>query len=87
MPVELRPNLNFDCQLDVKAKRLLGTIPTSWSFAMQSLPPGKPRPISPALATYLADDAQPRDPVRTEQLIRKALTSSRSPDVQPASGS
>jgi hypothetical protein len=87
MPVELRPNLVFDCQLDVKAKRLLGAIPTSWSFAMKNLPPGKPRPISPALAAYLADDARPRDPLRTEQALRKALTVRRQQEVQQASGS
>src|SRR4051794_18687402 len=32
--VELPPNLVDDCPLDVKAKRLLGALPVSWSFAM-----------------------------------------------------
>ena len=31
--IELAPKTNFDCALDVHAKRLLGTIPVSWSFA------------------------------------------------------
>jgi hypothetical protein len=86
-PVELSPNLLFDCDLNVKAKRLLGTVPTSWSFAMESLPPGKTRPISPALAIYLAEDIQRRDPIRMEQAIRNALTVRRPPVEQPASGS
>lgn len=48
--VELRPNLVYDCPIDVKASRLLGTIPISWSFAMQGLLPGRTRMISAELA-------------------------------------
>ena len=39
--VELLANLVDDCPLDVKAKRLLGALPVSWSFAMTELPPGR----------------------------------------------
>jgi hypothetical protein len=48
--VELKPNLVFDCPLDVQAERLLGAVPVSWSFAMKSLPPGQGRivPINPS---------------------------------------
>ncbi len=33
--IDLAPKTNFDCELDVQAKRLLGTVPYSWSFAMR----------------------------------------------------
>ena len=72
--VELRPNLVFDCPLNVKAERLLGTVPVSWSFAMESLPPGQPRPLTPDLRRCLAGDAPLRDPEKTEQALRRALT-------------
>ncbi len=72
--VELRPNLVFDCPLNVKAERLLGTVPVSWSFAMESLPPGQPRPMTPDLRRYLGEDARQRDPERMEQALRRALT-------------
>ena len=55
--VELRPNLVFDCPLNVKAEWLLGTVPVSWSFAMEGLPPGQPRPVSSDLRHYLKGDA------------------------------
>ena len=76
--VELRPNLVFDCPLNVKAERLLGTVPVSWSFAMESLPPGQPRPITPDLMRYLVGDAQRRDLEGIEQALRRALTGRRS---------
>jgi len=38
--VKLGGKLIFDCELDVKTKRILGAIPFSWSFAMRTLPPG-----------------------------------------------
>ena len=72
--VELRPNLVFDCPLNVKAERLLGTVPVSWSFAMESLPPGQPRPMTPDLRRCLGGDAPLRDPERMEQALRRALT-------------
>ena len=87
MPVELSPNLLFECPLNVRADRLLGVLPTSWSFAMESVPPGMPRPISAALARYLAENVQRPDPVRMEQAIREALRVRRSPIEQPVSGS
>jgi hypothetical protein len=83
--VELRPNLIFDCPLNVKAQRLLGTVPVSWSFAMENLPPGQPRPMTPDLRRYLVGDAQRRDPERMEQALRRALTG-RQAEVQRTSG-
>ncbi len=38
--VKLSAKSIFDCELDVKAKRILGAFPFSWSFAMRTLPPG-----------------------------------------------
>jgi hypothetical protein len=38
--VKLGTKSIFDCELDVKVKRILGAIPFSWSFAMRTLPPG-----------------------------------------------
>ncbi len=83
--VELRPNLVFDCPLNVKAQRLLGTVPVSWSFAMENLPPGQPRPMSPDLRRCLVGNAQRRDPERLEQALRRALTG-REAEVQQTSG-
>ena len=85
--VELRPNLVFDCPLNVKAERLLGTVPVSWSFAMESLPPGQPRPMTPDLLHYLVGDAQRRDLERIEQALRRALTGRRSQVERTSRGS
>jgi hypothetical protein len=85
--VELRPNLVFDCPLNVKAERLLGTVPVSWSFAMQSLPPGQPRPMTPDLRRYLAGDAQLRDPERMEQALRRVLTGRQAQVERTSAGS
>jgi hypothetical protein len=82
--VELRPNLVFDCPLNVKAERLLGALPVSWSFAMESLPPGQLRPMTPALRRFLAEDPQRRDLKMMEEALRQALTSRRI-EVQRAS--
>jgi hypothetical protein len=43
--IDLAPKTKFDCALDVQAKRVLGTVPYSWSFAIQKLPPGRQIPI------------------------------------------
>lgn len=40
--VELANRTVFDCELDVHANRVLGTVPYSWSFAIRKLPPGHP---------------------------------------------
>ncbi len=43
--VELAPKAVFDCELDVQAKRVLGTVPYSWSFAIRKLPAGHAIPL------------------------------------------
>ena len=72
--VELTPNLVFDCPLNVKAERLLGTVPVSWSFAMDNLPAGKPVPLSRELARCLAKDPRTSDPETMERALRRALS-------------
>lgn len=72
--VELGPNLVFDCPLNVQAQRLLGTVPVSWSFAMKSLPPGQPRPMTPDLRRSLVENARRRDLDSIEQALWQALT-------------
>jgi hypothetical protein len=72
--VELEPNLVFDCPVNVEAQRLLGTLPVSWSFAMESLPPGQARPMTPELRRSLAGGPQSRDLEKLEFALRRALT-------------
>jgi hypothetical protein len=43
--IDLAPKTRFDCAIDVQAKRVLGLIPFSYSFAMRKLPPGHEIPI------------------------------------------
>ncbi|QEH32609.1 hypothetical protein OJF2_10880 [Aquisphaera giovannonii] len=71
--VELAPGLAFDCRLNVKAERLLGAVPVSWSFAMESLPPGEPRPMTDELAQALAKGKAPLDGERVEDALRRSL--------------
>jgi hypothetical protein len=75
--VELEPGLVYDCGVNVLAERLLGAVPVSWSFAMESLPPGRVRTVPLNLA-------QARQPGRSaavdsrimEKEIRQSLTGS-----------
>ncbi len=39
--IDLAPKTTFDCELDVQAKRVLGTVPYSWDFAIRKLPDGR----------------------------------------------
>jgi hypothetical protein len=60
----------FDCQVDVRAKRILGTIPFSWSFAMRSLPPGRPVRVSAALGGLIVAAARRTEELDIEELER-----------------
>jgi hypothetical protein len=63
-----------DCALDVAAKRVLGRVPVSWSFAMLALPDGRPLPVPEALRDAAARDLP--DPVEAaafEHGLRRAL--------------
>jgi hypothetical protein len=76
--VELNPNLSYECRLNVKAERVLGAVPVSWSFAMEDLPPGTLMPVSPRLAQLLRAEPAARDYQALEQELRTILTASRS---------
>jgi hypothetical protein len=67
----------FDCELDVKARRILGTIPISWSFAMRTLPPGVSVRIPAELGDLIATTARhpiDGDPKKLEKLLAKVLS-------------
>jgi hypothetical protein len=51
--VKLGTNTIFNCEIDVRAKRILGAIPYSWSFAMRSLPPGRTLRVPPQLGELI----------------------------------
>jgi hypothetical protein len=74
--VKLPTSAVFTCDLDVRARRILGTIPYSWSFAMQALPPGRKLGVSAALGTLMVEtSAHPadNDPGDLERLLRVAI--------------
>lgn len=74
----LAPNFKYVCGLDVAAERLLDTIPTFWSFAMRSLPPGQVLELSPNLQTWaLRDRLTPTESAAFEIELRQALAASK----------
>ncbi len=66
--IELAPKTSFDCELDVQAKRLLGTVPYSWSFAMRKLPDGHRTKVSKPLGEKLVAVANRPISVESEEL-------------------
>lgn len=73
--VELPPSLVYDCPLDVEAKRVLRTVPVSWSFAMTELPPGRAWGLTRELARYLAAAIRnPVEPVGLKRALRLATS-------------
>jgi hypothetical protein len=63
----------FDCPIDIQARRLLGTIPVTWSFAVTNLPPGTDLDAPPGLAPLLAATSAPTDSGVATQ-IQEVLT-------------
>ena len=63
----------FDCPIDIQARRLLGTIPVTWSFAVRDLPPGTDLDAPPGLAPLLAATTASTDPTVSTR-IEEALT-------------
>ena len=82
--VKLAANAVFSCELDVKAKRILGTVPYSWSFAMPDLPPGQQVRVPPALGSLIVETSRHPaecDPDELERLLRKTLSTVPDADV------
>jgi hypothetical protein len=74
--VRLGSDPRFDCQLDVRAKRILGTVPYSWSFALRSLPPGRTLRVAPALGELIATIGRhpaEGDPEELERLLARTM--------------
>jgi hypothetical protein len=74
--VKLAGDPVYDCQLDVRARRLLNTIPVSWSFAMRSLPPGRTLRVPVPVGQQIAATARrpvDADPERLEQALSTIL--------------
>ena len=85
--IELAPKTLFDCTVDVHAKRLLGTIPISWSFAMRSLPPGRSVRVGTALGQQivtLARHPADVDAEELERMLRQALSPTPDPGANRA---
>lgn len=78
--IEVAQKTVYKCAVDVQAKRALWTVPYSWSFAMQQLPPGHAIPIKgnkPLGEKIVAIARHPSD-VNTEEfekMVRKVLFS------------
>jgi hypothetical protein len=82
--VRLASDPIFKCELDVRAKRILGTVPYSWSFAMRTLPPGKELRVPPALGALIVETT--RHPADTdidelEALVMKVLSTVPDPEI------
>jgi hypothetical protein len=82
--VKLASDPIFKCELDVRAKRILGTVPYSWSFAMRSIPPGKELRVPPALGALMVETT--RHPAESdidelERLVMKVLSTVPDPEV------
>jgi hypothetical protein len=63
-----------DCALDVAARRVVGRVPVSWSFAMLRLPDGRPLPVPKELQDTAARDlSEPGKAAAFEHGLRRAL--------------
>jgi hypothetical protein len=85
--IELAPKTRFDCAVDVSAKRLLGTIPISWSFAMRSLPPGRSVRVPAALGqevVTVARHAAEADAEALERMLRQTFSPTPDPKASRA---
>jgi hypothetical protein len=83
----LAPNPKFDCELDVRAKRILGMVPFSWSFAMRYLPPGRALRVPPALGESIVATARhpaDSDPEELERLVMQTLSTVPDPEIAGA---
>jgi len=77
----LKPGAVDRSGLDVRAARLFGTIPLSYSFALRQVPKGQPRAVGDALRPWLADlNALAARPAPFEAEFRSWLAPSRRRD-------
>lgn len=74
-----RPSVQvFDSPMDVKARKILGNIPVSWSFAVRELPPGADAEVPEPLRRRLSDaDDDPALAAELEQAFSPLLTPGR----------
>jgi hypothetical protein len=82
--VKLAPDAIYPCELDVRAKRILGTVPYSWSFGIRSLPPGEKLRVPPALGKQIvATSRHPAesDPDELERLLMETLSPAADPNL------
>ncbi len=82
--VKLSEEVVFDCGLDVQAKRILGAVPYSWSFAMQNLPPGRSFRIPGPLGEKIAATAKHPDRENHAELEQALLEIMREPAARGA---
>jgi len=68
--VRLEAKPVYDCRIDVRAKRILGMVPFSWSFALTSLPPGPWLPVPLELGKLIAVTNRHPDEGDIEELER-----------------
>jgi hypothetical protein len=82
--VKLASETVFTCDIDVRAKRILGTVPYSWSFGMRSLPPGQKLRVPPALGQLIVKTSRhpaESDPDELERLLLETLAPAADPNV------
>jgi hypothetical protein len=81
--VRLGANPVYNCDIDVRAKRILGTVPFSWSFAMKALPPGRSLRVPALLGELIASTSRRPADSDTEELERLLMeTLSTAPDAE-----
>ena len=73
--VHLSRGLTYTCRLDVAGRPPPpGSIPVSWSFAMEALPPGRRLATPPPLGPMLTDPARiAAKPEEFERLLRAEI--------------
>jgi hypothetical protein len=84
--IDVASKTRFDCTIDVQAKRVLGTVPYSYSFAMRKLPDGHQIPIrgnKPLGEKIVAITRHPTD-VKSEEFERMLRTILFAPRVDAA---
>ena len=82
--VRMKPASVFQCELDVRAKRILGTVPYSWSFAMRDLPPGWKLRVPPAIGVRMVEAVRhpaTSDPDELELLLQKIIPTTPAADI------